>query len=223
MGGEGCDTVSAPLVALSGSLIAYNIEAATTGHPLASTILLHSLSGGAPDRQIQTLAMPIGLRLSGTNVAWLESDGNAALPLRVSTATHPAPADVDTIETPGGAWTIPKFNLDGNRIAWEQYATREVFVESIGSSATRISPTGVACLLGGSDAGQVLLMCYPGDPFLGNGNLVIWSSSTGLQLVRGYSPGADGFSWLRDGWVATDRGSFASSDLSLFRLSDLTK
>ena len=223
MGGDGCDTVSAPLVALSGSLIAYNIEAATTGHPLASTILLHSLSGGAPDRQIQTLAMPIGLRLSGTNVAWLESDGNAAVPLRISTATHPAPADVDTIETPGGAWTIPKFNLDGNRIAWEQYATREVFVESIGSSATRISPTGVACLLGGSDAGQVLLMCYPGDPFLGNGNLVIWSSSTGLQLVRGYSPGADGFSWLRDGWVATDRGSFASSDLSLFRLSDLTK
>ena len=225
MGGEGCDTVSAPLVALSGGRIAYNIEAPTAGHPLASTIMLHALGAGAPDRQIQTLAMPIGLQLSGTNVAWLESDGGTVVPLRVSTAAQPAPVDVDSIDTTGRTanWTMPRISLDGDRIAWERPATGELLLESIGSSATRISPSGVACLLGGSDAGQVLLMCYPGDPFLGNGNLVIWSSSTGLQLVRGYSPGADGFSWLRDGWVATDRGSFASSDLSLFRLSDLTK
>ncbi|HEX7612436.1 MAG TPA: hypothetical protein VF371_06640 [Candidatus Limnocylindrales bacterium] len=223
MGGEGCDTVSAPLVSLSGGRIAYNIENPTTGHPLASKILVWSLAGGAPDRQIQTVAMPIGLELSGTNVAWLESDGNAAVPLRISTAAHPEPADVDTDETPGGtgAWTIPKFSLDGDQIAWDRYGTGQVFLETIGGSADRISPSGVDCLLGGSSASQVLLMCYPGDPFFGNGNLVIWSSSTGLQLVQGYPAAENGFSWLSNGWVAT-----VSSDgaiVSFFRLSDLAK
>jgi hypothetical protein len=223
--GEGCDTVSAPLVALSGGRIAYNIENATAGHPLASMILVRSLAGGAPDRQIQTLAMPIGLQLSGTNVAWLESDGNAAVPLRVSTAAHPAPADVDTIDMQGGTggWTIPRFSLNGDHIAWDRSATHEVLQESIDGPATQISPSGVACLLGGYDAGQVLLMCYPGDPFLGNGNLVIWSSSTGLQLVQGYAAGANGFSWLSNGWIATESGSFPSFGASFFRLSDLTK
>jgi hypothetical protein len=223
--GEGCDTVSAPLVALSGGRIAYNIENATAGHPLASTILVKSLAGGAPYRQIQTLAMPIGLELSGTSVAWLESDGNVALPLRVSTAAHPAAADVDTIEAMDGTgvWMMPRFSLDGDQIAWDRSGTHEVFVESIGGSAKMISPSGVACLLGGSDAGQVLLVCYPGDPFLGNGSLAIWSPSAQLRLVRGYSAGADGFSWLSDGWVATEGGSFPSYGVSFFRLSDLTK
>jgi hypothetical protein len=223
--GEGCDTVSAPLVALSGGRIAYDIENPTAGHPLASKIVVQSLAGGAPDRQIQTLAMPIGLELSGTNVAWLESDGNVALPLRVSTAAHPAAADVDTIEAMvgTGVWTMPRFSLDGDQIAWDRSGTHEVFVESIGGSATRISPSGVACQLGGSDAGKVLLVCYPGDPFLGNGSLAIWSPSAQLQLVRGYPAGADGFSWLSDGWVATEGGSFPSYGVSFFRLSDLTK
>lgn len=223
--GEGCDTVAAPLVALSGGRIAYNIENASTSHPLASKILVHSLADGAPDRQIQTLAMPIGLQLSGTNVAWVESDGSTVVPLRVSTAAQPAPVDVDSIDTTGrtGNWTMPRISLDGDRIAWERPATGEVLLESIGVSATRISPSGVACVLGGSDAGQVLIMCYPGDPFFGNGDLVIWSSSTGLQLVQGYAAGANGFSWLSNAWVATDSGSFPSYGVSFFRLSDLTK
>ncbi len=223
--GEGCDTVSAPLVALSGGLIAYNIEVPTAGHPLASTIMLHALGAGVPDRQIHTSAMPIGLDLSGTNVAWVESDGSTVVPLRVSTAAQPAPADVDTIDTTGrtGNWTMPRISLDGDRIAWERPATGEVLLESIGGSPTRISPSGVACVLGGSDAGQVLAMCYPGDPFSGNGNLVIWSSSTGLQLVQGYAAGVNGFSWLSNGWVATESGGWPPSDVSLFPLSDLTK
>ena len=223
--GEGCDTVAAPLVALSGGRIAYNIEAPTAGHPLASTIMLHALGVGAPDRQIQTLAMPIGLQLSDTNVAWVESDGSTVVPLRVSTAAQPAPVDVDSIDTTGrtGNWTMPRISLDGDRIAWERPATGEVLLESIGGSATRISPSGVACVLGGSDAGQVLIMCYPGDPFFGNGNLVIWSSSTGLQLVQGYAAGANGFSWLSNGWVATEGGSFPAYGVSFFRVSDLTK
>jgi len=80
----------------------------------------------------------------------------------------------------------------------------------------------------GSDAGQVLLHCgyetfntgvYTG----GNtgGNLLIWSSAAGSQLVQGYPAGENGFSWLSNGWVAT-----LSSDgaiVSFFRLSDLTK
>jgi hypothetical protein len=221
MGGEGCDTVAAPLVALSGDQIAYNIEAATGSHPLAGTILLHSLAGGTPNRQIQTTAMPIGLRISGTNVAWLESDGTTSLLLRLSSAVNREPALVDTIEMPGGAWSIPKFNLDGDRIAWEKHATSEVLAETMGGTATRISPSGVACLLGGSEAGNVLLMCYPGDPMWGNGDLVIWSSTEGPRLVAGYAPGADGVSWLSNGWVATEGGGYPSPDVTFFRLSDL--
>jgi hypothetical protein len=99
--------------------------------------------------------MPIGLELSGTNVAWVESDGSSVVPLRVSTAAQPAPADVDSIDTTGrtGNWTMPRISLDGDRIAWERPATGEVLLESIGGSPTRISPRGVACLLGGSSAG----------------------------------------------------------------------
>ena len=158
-------------------------------------------------------------------MAWVESDGSTVVPLRVSTAAQPAPADVDSIDTTGrtGNWTMPRISLDGDRIAWERPATGEVLLESIGGAATRISPSGVACLLGGSSASQVLLMCYPGDPFFGNGNLAIWSSSTGLQRVQGYAAGANGFSWLSNGWVATESGSFPSYGASFFRLSDLTK
>jgi hypothetical protein len=221
--GEGCDTVSAPDIALSGDLIAYNIEAATAGHPLAGTILLHSLSGGSPDRQIQTDAMPMGLRVSDTNVTWLESDGNPVVPLRLSTASHPAPVLVEAMDATNsdGNWRMPRFSLDGDRIAWEEPATGEVLMETIGGSATRISPTGVACLLGGSEAGNVLLMCYPGDPFWGNSDLVIWSSTAGPQLVAGYPAGADGASWLSNGWVATEASGYPSSGVTFFRLSDL--
>jgi hypothetical protein len=66
-------------------------------------------------------------------------------------------------------------------------------------------------------------MCYPGDPFFGNGNLVVWSSSTGLQLVHGYAAGANGLSGLSNGWVATESGGWPPSDVSLFLLSDLTR
>ena len=222
MGGQGCDTVSAPLVSLSGGRIAYNIENPTTGHPLASTIVIRSLVGGAPEREIPTQAMPIGLRLAGTNVAWLESDGAAALPLRISTAAHPAPADVDVLDTPGQteAWILPKFSLDGDQIAWDRYGTGQVFLETIGGSAARISPSGASCLLGGSDAGQVLLLCGSGSLYAG-GSLVIWSPTVGSHLVQGYPAGENGFSWLSNGWVATFSSDGAS--VSFFRLSDLAK
>jgi hypothetical protein len=224
MGGEGCDTVAAPLVALSGDQIAYNIEAATGSHPLAGTILLHSLAGGTPNRQIQTTAMPIGLRVSGTNVAWLESDGNEAVPLRLSTAAHPAPGLVDTIETlgAGGTWPIPRFAFDGDRLAWEN-GNNEVMTETLNAGTTRISPAGVACILGGFEAGKVLLTCYPSDPFMGGGNLALWSSGAGLQLVAGIEASgvANGVSWLSNSWVATEGGGYPSSGVTFFRLSDL--
>lgn len=226
-GGEGCDTVSAPLVALSGGLIAYNIESATTGHPLASIIVLRSLAGGASAQEIPTLAIPIRLEVTATNVAWLESDGTATLPLRVSTAGQPAPADVDVMDTPGntgGAWDIPKFSLDGFQITWDRYGTGQVFQEVIGgasaASAVQISPNGSSCFLGGSDVGQVLLLCGSDFP-LRPGGLVIWSQAAGSQLVQGYSAGANGFSWLSNGWVATE--SSIDGALYFFRVSDLTK
>jgi hypothetical protein len=84
----------------------------------------------------------------------------------------------------------------------------------------RISPSGASCLLGGSDAGQVLLLCGSESLYAG-GSLVIWSSTAGSQLVQGYPAGENGFSWLSNGWVAT-----VSSDgaiVSFFRLSDLAK
>ncbi len=226
-GGEGCDTVSAPLVALSGGLIAYNIESPTTGHRLSSTIVLQPLAGGAPARQIPTQAMPIGLKLAGTNVAWLEADGTAALPLRVSTAGHPAPVDVDIMVTPGntgGTWDIPKFSLDGFQITWDRFGTGQVLEEVIGgasaASATPISPNGSFCFLGGSDAGQVLLLC--GGAFANSpGGLAIWSQASGSQLVQGYAAGSNGFSWLSNGWVATE--SSVDTALYFFRVSDLEK
>jgi hypothetical protein len=222
--GEGCDTVSAPLIAVSGDLIAYDIEAATGRNPLAATILLHSLSGGAPDRQTQTDGMPIGLRISGTSVAWLESDGNHEVRLWSSTASHPTSALNEIFETNGpSGWTMPRFSLDADRLTWDygyQVHTTTAGTSPVFESAP-ISPVGIACLLGGSEAGKVLFMCYPGDPLLGNGGLVIWSSTTGPQLVAGYQAGDNGVSWLSNGWVATEAGGYPSSGLTFFRLSDL--
>jgi hypothetical protein len=162
----GCADESPPLVALDGGRIAYNVENATAGHPLASTIVVRSLAGGAPERQIATQARPIRLELAGTNVAWLEAEdsqegGLRALPLRISTAAQPAPTDVDAMNPPDpnapSVPALPRFSLVGDQIAWDRYGTGEVFVETIGTGAVRqISPSGTSCLLGGSDAGQVL-------------------------------------------------------------------
>jgi hypothetical protein len=55
------------------------------------------------------------------------------------------------------------------------------------------------------------------------GSLVIWPPTAGSQLVRGYPAGANGFSWLSNGWFATESGSFPSYGVSFFRLSDLTR
>ena len=221
--GEGCDTVAAPLVSLSGGRIAYNIENATVGRPLASTIVVRSLAGGVPEREVATPAMPIRLGLSGTNVAWLESDGNVVLSLRISTAAHPAPADVEAMTgsgQTGPAGDIPRFSLEGDQIAWESYETGKVFVESIGGSAAQISPSGAVCYLNGMDAGTVLLSCADDPAFSGlGGTLVVWSQAAGLQLVQGYPAAASGFSWLSNGWVATE----TDSGLSIFRVSDLSK
>jgi hypothetical protein len=227
IGDEGCADVSPPLVSLSGGRIAYNVENATVGHPLASTIVVRSLAGGAPERQIATLALPIRLELAGTNVAWLEADGDPSLPLRISTAAQPAPAEVDVMDTPGntgGAWSwgIPRFSLVGNQIAWDGYGTGQVFLETIGAgSAKQISPSGASCFVGGSDAGHVLLLCGNDPTYIG-GSLVIWSQTAGPRLVQGYAAGVDGSSWLSYGWVATQSPP-GNAILSFFRLSDLTE
>jgi hypothetical protein len=88
------------------------------------------------------------------------------------------------------------------------------------ASAAPISPNGSSCFLGGSDAGQVLLLCGSDFP-LRPDSLAIWSQAAGSQLVQGYAAGSNGFSWLSNGWVATE--SSVDTALYFFRVSDLAK
>jgi len=48
-----------------------------------------------------------------------------------------------------------------------------------------------------------------------------FASSFGSQLVQGYAAGSNGFSWLSNGWVATE--SSIDTALYFFRVSDLAK
>ena len=131
---------------------------------------------------------------------------------------------MDTPGNTGGAWSwgIPRFSLVGDQIAWDEYGTGQVFLETIGAgSAKQISPSGASCFVGGSDAGHVLLLCGNDPTYIG-GSLVIWSQTAGPRLVQGYAAGVDGSSWLSDGWVATQSPP-GNAILSFFRLSDLTE
>jgi hypothetical protein len=209
MGGEECNATAAPRVSISNGLIAYGIDDAGPQRPYGSRILVRSLTDGTTLRDLATATHVLSLEMWGTTVAWLEADGNwpTNLPLRVSTPPHPAAQDVEVFSTPGDqmAWALPRFSLQGGSLAWERYGTGQVWRRDLVAGAQQqVSPAGSACMLGGIEAGNVVMNCGSDTSRLEQNStdapwLIVWAVDTGPDLVLGLPPLQT--EELSNGWI----------------------
>jgi hypothetical protein len=201
-----------PNVALSGGLIAYNVEQPTKDHPFGSEILLRSLTDGSTVRDLATPEYVYSLELSGTNLVWIEYPGitTYTLPLRISTATHPQAQDLLVYQTPGDSgdveWNVPPYFLEGTLLTWQASTAGKIWQRDLGTSKLRqISPDGLVCQLDAFDGSNIVMGCaspeaQPGDPpvtawdsgFLPDW-FVFWSPVAGYRVLTG-TPDSSG-SW----------------------------
>lgn len=82
--------------AVDAGLIAYTVDDVTPSRPEGSRILIRSLSDGSILRKVQANQFVYAVRLSGTTIAWAESQDETVQPvpqirIRASTSAHPSP------------------------------------------------------------------------------------------------------------------------------------
>jgi hypothetical protein len=204
--GEGtCAYPRTPNVAISGGLIAFNVERPTAGHPFGEEILIRSLADGSTVRDLLIPEFVDTLQLSGTNLVWMEYDGNMAttMPLMISTSTNPVPQALLIFKTPGTdtgdnmSWTVPKYRLSGSQLAWEGFSTGKVWLRDLATGKiSQISPTGAICALEGFDGSEALMGCGTDSKVLvwedafSPDWVMFWTASSGDRLLTS-TPGLD--------------------------------
>jgi hypothetical protein len=114
-----CADVGAPLIAIDGDRLAYTVEAATTGQPLADRIVLRDLATGSIVKAIATDGTVEDLQLSGETLAYRENTDASGGRLvwgtgRLMVVMGPQ-ATADVIEQKVG-----DIAMGGGRLAWTQ-------------------------------------------------------------------------------------------------------
>jgi len=99
-GNEVCPGPTAPMLAVSGSLVAYDREDATASQPLRERIVVRSLPGGSVVRQTETARAVAGIAVfagtsgSGPLVAYLEQHATGSARLMLSSPGKPDGGEV---------------------------------------------------------------------------------------------------------------------------------
>jgi hypothetical protein len=180
---------------------------------MGSRILLRSLADGSVLRDVQSTDFVFAVRLSGTTIAWAESQSLSAqaipqIRVRASTSGHPSPIDLqsgDAFSASGEDQHLPNLSLSGEEIAWDAPGTDRVFYQVVGTgSPLQVSPEGVACGILGTTLGHVAMRCGPGEGNLHTPmtpTLVVATPGEGLRRVAGWMPQAQGRSSISNGWL----------------------
>ncbi len=146
------------------------------------------------------------LELSGTNLVWMEYSGvtTTRLPLRISTAVHPAAEYLLVYEAPGDSgdiqWDVPPYILSGNLLVWQGSTAGKVWQRDIDTGKIKqISPDGVLCQLGDFDGTNAVMGCTSDrtqtawDSYFIRDWIVFWSPAVGYRLLTGAPSDSQGY------------------------------
>jgi hypothetical protein len=143
-GNEICPSPTAPLLGISGNLVAYDREDATTSQPLRERIIVRSLPTGSVVRQIETAGAVAGIAVlagsseSGPLVAYLEQHATGSARLMLSSAGTPHGSEV----TVGVESAVLSRDASGiGRLTWvafDDQGGRTIWSATLGADPTRI-------------------------------------------------------------------------------------
>jgi hypothetical protein len=198
-------------------MIAYTVDDVTSARPMGSRIILRSLASGAAVRSVVATEMVYDVHLSGTTIAWGESQNISTsgepeqARVLVSTAANPAPLDVASGPVSGGR-DLPALKLVGDEISWDGLGNTSVWYRKIDAGSPQsLTPAGLACLLAGSTRGHVIVYCtwIGTDGSDDRSPLLVARIGGGLSRVEGLPSDA----WLRptisNGWFVDTGGQTA--------------
>ena len=203
--------------AVDGGMITYTVDDVTSARPMGSRIILRSLATGSTLRSVVATEMVYEVHLSGTTIAWAESQNISTTGaveqarIRVSTAANPAPLDVAS-GPDSGARDLPAVRLVGDEISWDGLGNTSVWYRRIDAGSPQsLTPAGLACLLAGSTPGHVVVYCtWIGTDGSDNRSPpLVATIGAGLRRVEGLPSDA----WLRptisNGWFVDAGGQTA--------------
>jgi hypothetical protein len=206
--GAGCKAVWGPSIAVSGDIVAYNVESPGADQEFGTRILMRSLADESTVREVATTQYVHSLRLAGSSLFWMEYPGvmTSSLPLKASTEAHPTPQTLLTYKTPENGdtqWSVPAYFAANGSLVWQASTAGKVWSRNIATGKLRqLSPEGSICQLLDFDGTHVLEACSVDtsqtawDVRFAPDWLVFWSPATSYRLITGVPE-----CWLTAGFV----------------------